>query len=88
MRIADVTPDIAIRLRMTQIQGVAVFAITPGSVADNSGLRVDDVIVGYGISAVNDKQQLQNLVASTRPGESVQLHVWRNGNWELVEVHF
>ncbi len=59
--------------------GAIVFKVDPGSPADRSGLKVEDVIVEYNGTVLVDDSQLPWLGAYTKPGSTVQLKVIRNG---------
>lgn len=59
--------------------GAIVGKVDPGSPADRSGLKVEDVIVEYNGTVLVDDSQLPWLGAYSKPGSVVQLKVIRNG---------
>lgn len=59
--------------------GAIVGKVDPGSPADKSGLKVEDVIVEYNGTTLVDDSQLVWLSAYTKPGSTIQLKVIRNG---------
>ncbi len=88
--------DIATAMGLPQNQqGVLVDDTVAGSPADLAGLQGSgttatiggqsvriggDVIVGWDNTTVTDYQQLQGLVAAAQPGQTVTLHILRNGS--------
>jgi serine/threonine protein kinase len=59
--------------------GAYVGKVDPGSPADRSGLKVEDVIIEYNGTVLVDDSQLPWLGAYSKPGSTVQLKVIRNG---------
>jgi len=57
--------------------GAKVSGITAGSPAANAGLRVGDIILQYGNTAVENDGHLVNLVAQTPVGTAVDLLIFR-----------
>jgi serine protease Do len=53
--------------------------VDPGSPADRSGLRLEDVIIEYNGTVLVDDSQLPWLGAYSKPGSQVLLKVIRNG---------
>jgi 2-alkenal reductase len=74
---------------LPQTQGAYIVNVTPGSPADDAGLRAanqssgrgGDLIVAIDNQAIQDFQDLnQYLVFNTSPGQTVQLNVLRDGS--------
>ena len=59
--------------------GVVVFAVQPGSAAEQAGLRQGDVISAFNGTAVSDPNSFRNLIAGTQPGTEITLTVKRDG---------
>ena len=57
--------------------GATVMAVTPGGPAEHAGLAVGDVVTAVGDDRVADLADLLAAVAHRRPGDPVQLTVWR-----------
>ncbi len=83
--IVSVNAQLADQLDMDEIRGVQITAISPGSAADNSGLRTDDVILSVDGIMVNESNQLQQKIAVRSPGEKVDLRILRDGR-ELTKT--
>ncbi len=58
-------------------KGVLVAHVIPGDPADKGGLKIGDVITKVGGQTVDDPNALLARIASLRPGEKIQLGVWR-----------
>ncbi|MCL2366969.1 MAG: S1C family serine protease [Oscillospiraceae bacterium] len=61
------------------VVGVFVRDINPGSAAERAGLRIGDVIVGLGDSAISGMDTLRLAMRPYRAGDTAQLRVWRDG---------
>ncbi|HEX8359107.1 MAG TPA: trypsin-like peptidase domain-containing protein [Longimicrobium sp.] len=84
----DVRPEDAEVFRLPRIAGVVVndFAQGAPSAAREAGIRQGDVIVGVDGTAVERTGQLQRMVATRRPGETVTLDVIRGGDRRQIRV--
>ena len=68
--------------------GVLVGPVREAGPAGMAGLEPGDVIVGVGDYTLQNLNQLQTLVGSKQPGDSVKLRVWREGKEFEVVVSF
>ena len=59
--------------------GIYVNLVTPGAAAEAAGLRAGDVIVEINGSPVLGEEALRSLVTSARPGEPLDVQVFRDG---------
>jgi serine protease Do len=84
----DVRPEDAEVFRLPRIAGVVVndFAQGTPSAAREAGIRQGDVIVGVDGTPVERTGQLQRMVATRRPGDTVTLEVIRSGERRRVRV--
>ena len=71
-------PETAHRLGLTRPSGARVAAITKGSPADLAGIKVDDVIMEFDTTAIEDDDHLVSLVSVTPINRTVTLGVFRN----------
>ncbi len=87
IRGGDLPPSEVERLNLPVRQGTLIVEVTPDGPAERAGLRVDDVITAvdsepmHGIADV-----IAYLVRYTRPGQSVELSVIRNGRQIVLSV--
>ena len=101
VEIADVPAAAARELGGPGAAAVAVTAVTPGSPADEAGLRAatgsetiggvaypagGDLVAAVDGEPVGTASQLQAAIAGKRPGDRVTLAVWSGGERRQVEV--
>jgi len=72
--------------RLPDTNGVIVQQVTPGEAGDKAGLEPDDVIRRVDGEEVKTNLDLVGRIAHHRPGDKVQLEVWRDGKPRTVEV--
>jgi serine protease Do len=66
-------------------KGVLVAQVIPGDPADKGGMKTGDVIVKAAGQGVSNPGELLQRIAGMRPGDKVQLTVWRlNHNVDLT----
>jgi putative serine protease PepD len=66
--------------------GLYVQNVVPGGPAAQAGLRQGDVITKINGEAATSPVQLQELTLTKKPGDTVQLEYWRNGQTTTVTV--
>ena len=81
-----VTEDIAQGLGLKEARGVVVSSVQKGSAAERAGVKSGDVITAFNGNAVNDANELRNLVAATQPGSDATLTVVRDGREQQLKV--
>ena len=70
--------DLATARRLGLAGGIELAAVLPGPAA-NAGLRAGDILIEIDGLPVTSARQAMNQVAGGKPGDSVQLKVWRDG---------
>ncbi len=68
------------------VSGVEVAQITPDGPAEESGLMAYDVIVAIDDQQVGRTGQLQQSIARKRPGDRIDVTVYRNGRPRTINV--
>ncbi len=68
----------------TAMTGIRISGVEPGGPSDEAGLREGDVIVAVSGSPILTTESLSSLVSSGRPGDTVDVRVWRDDS--LVDV--
>jgi putative serine protease PepD len=66
--------------------GLYVQTVVPGGPAAQAGLRPGDVITKINGEPATSAVQLQELTLTKKPGDTVQLEYWRNGQTASVTV--
>jgi serine protease Do len=84
--IQAVTPELAHQFQLEKDYGTLVADVVENSPAEKAGLMRGDVIIEFGGKRVDDPYSLRNIVASTPPGEEVELKAIRNGEIETLTV--
>jgi len=79
IRIDELTPGAAVKLKLPPRSGVFVVDVEPGSPADEAGLKVNDVITEFAGVRVRGPRDLQDVVEQ-KPIDSKQvLKIMRDG---------
>lgn len=86
VRINDVTEEQAKEKGLPQVNGVYVSSLTDGGAAADGGIREGDVILKVGDYAVKNVPELQEQVTKYRPGDKVNVTVWRDKKTQQVTV--
>ena len=84
IHIQDVTADVAEIKQISRVNGVLITYVLPDGTADESGLKVDDVITAIDKVNVTNVSELQERVARHRPGKKVLVTYLRNGENQTV----
>jgi serine protease Do len=81
-----VTEDLAQSLGLKDTHGVIVSGVQKGGAAEKAGLKQGDLITAFNGNAVNDSNELRNMVAATQPGSDVTLTIVRDGREQQLKV--
>lgn len=84
--IQDLTQDLAKSFGMDNTDGVLIAGVSPGTPAEEAGLKSGDVIVAFDGKDVSDTGQLRNLVAGTPVGTKVTVTVIRDKKRREITV--
>jgi serine protease Do len=86
VKIQQVTPDIALAIGMTQVEGSIVAWVLPNGPAEKAGLTIGDVILRFGGHAQTDERELLRNIARTQVGDKITLLVRHNGSEHNVSM--
>ena len=75
-------PDMA----ASEVKGVRLSGVRPGSPADSAGLKAGDVIVEFGGRPIGDLYQYTDALYAHQPGEVVEIVVLRGGERVVVKA--
>lgn len=84
--IEDLSPVSASRLGLEAPEGVLITRITPGSGAEDAGLRPRDVILRINGVSTPSVPRMQEQVGRFRPGNVLQIEFWRDGRRRKTRV--
>jgi S1-C subfamily serine protease len=75
----SVTPQLAFTNDLKVESGALVVRVEKDGPAEAVGLKPDDVIVAFGGKVIEDLHHFHSLLAARRPGETVDVTIWRDG---------
>ncbi|HUQ91865.1 MAG TPA: DegQ family serine endoprotease [Bryobacteraceae bacterium] len=81
-----ITSELASSLGLTDVRGVLVNSVEPGSPAEIAGLRTGDIISTVNGTPTNHPNTLRNRVASTPPGSEITLGILRDGKEQQLKA--
>ncbi|MES2563246.1 MAG: DegQ family serine endoprotease [Pseudomonadota bacterium] len=82
----DLNSEIAKKLGVLKIEGVAIAAVQPNSPAQQAGLRERDIVTALNGRAIQGAAELRARLALTPVGEELELRVLRGGETRNVRV--
>ena len=83
---AAITDSEAKTLGLPSTKGAIVSQVQPDSPASRAGLQPGDVIVSFNGKQVESADQLTRLVTATKPGTSVPVEIYRNGQEQTLNA--
>jgi serine protease Do len=84
--IQEVTPDLAKAFNLPNTNGALIGDVKSDGPAAKAGLQKGDIIVALNGKPVEDYHTLRLQIASTAPGQTVQLGIERGGSEKTVSV--
>jgi serine protease Do len=82
----DLTADLAESFGLKDLNGALVAMVEKGGPADKAGIRPGDVILAFNDKPVQNSADLARLVASTKPGTTAPVDLWRKGSRQHLKV--
>lgn len=80
IRIKSIDDDIMAKsYGLSKVEGVVVHDVVKGSPSEKAGLEVGDVVLELDGKVLKTSNELQTMVAKKKPGDNVDLVVWRDG---------
>ena len=86
VEISPVDASIARDLGLDRIAGVHIDRIVANGSAAKSGLKNGDVVLAINGQRVDEPNDLQLSVATHRPGDQLEVQVWRNKSLQTFQV--
>lgn len=86
VQIQLLTPELAKQFGLKDESGVLLVDVVEGGPAEKGGLKRYDVIVEYDGKKTDNPFHFKNIVASTKPGKTVEIKIIRNGNLLTAKV--
>lgn len=87
-QVDSLNAEIASKLRLPNgiVRGAIIGGVLPDGPAAKAALRENDVIISANGRPVQSREQLINYVAMTRPGDTLELSLVRNGERQNVKL--
>lgn len=86
VQIKDVSFALAQSFDLDRPHGAFVDLVSPGSPADQAGIKVDDVILQFNDRNIEYSADLPFYVGQNRPGTEADVVLFRNGRMQTVSV--
>ncbi len=77
--IQEVTKDLAESFGLGKPTGALIAGVEKGSPAEKAGLEPSDVVLKFDGKPVSSSVELPRLVGAVKPGQRVNLQIWRKG---------
>jgi serine protease Do len=84
--VADLTKELAARLRTNETRGVVVMEVKPGSAADEAGISQGDIIKQINTTPVNSAKEYAKVVSTLKKGATVPFLVRRGDSSLFVAL--
>lgn len=79
VEVQDITPEQAASFKLKEVRGALIAGVVRGGPADRAGVKPGDVLLGLGGKEITNSSAMLNQIASIKPGEDVEIHVFRRG---------
>lgn len=79
VQMENLNPLLRQKLKYDGMDGALVSVVIPGSPAEKTGLRKNDIVISYNGIPINTYSQLIDLVHKGKIGDSAEMIIWRNG---------
>lgn len=86
MVVQQVTPDMAEALGMARPEGSIVAVVVAGGPAEQAGVQVGDVVLGYGGKVPTDERDLLRMIVQTPENQTTPIIVLRDGKRQTIPV--
>lgn len=86
VQIQNIDAKMAEKEDLATLNGAYVSRIIPGGAAEKSGIEPGDVITAVNGVAVNSSSELQEEIATYRPGDQVMVSLYRDGKKKNIPV--
>lgn len=86
INVSEIPEMLGAHLDLPGNQGVLVRVVSPGSAADNAGMRVHDVILKVAGRPIASQKELSILVTQHNAGDKLEIEVMRKGRIQTIEA--
>ncbi|MGH8808010.1 MAG: DegQ family serine endoprotease [Noviherbaspirillum sp.] len=82
----ELSVELAASFGLKEPVGALVSMVEKGGPADKAGIAPGDVVLSFDGKPVQSSADMARLVASTKPGTTVNVEVWRKGSAKSLQV--
>ncbi len=86
VQVQELTRDLAASFGLKEPRGALVSMTQPGAPAEKAGIKPGDVILSINGQPVQTSADLARSVATTKPGTTITIDVWRKGKIVPIKV--
>ena len=87
IEVLDITPEMAKNYGLSRTSGVVIVRVEEGSPADDAGLDPGDIIVEINQKPVKDIEELNNMLAGVKEGQTLLFLIDRGGTTIFVTLN-
>ena len=84
--IQELTQELAESFGLSKPNGALISSVEKNAPADKAGIQASDVILKFDGKSVNNSSDLPRIVAAVKPGNKVEVELWRKGALKKVTV--
>jgi serine protease Do len=84
--VKPVDDDVVKALKLGSSKGAIIISVSPNSAASKAGLQAGDVILAFNGHPIEQGSDLPPMVAMTKPGTTVPVEIFRNGENKTINV--
>jgi len=82
----SMTPDLAQSLGLDDVMGLLIAGVYSQGPADKAGIKPGDILLEVGGDKVISDLQAMGKITQTKPGESINITVLRNGEKKIIKA--
>lgn len=86
VKVQEVTQEIAREAGLSEVKGLLITDVIPGSSADDRGLRSGDIILEANRKEVSSIDEWENIIGQLEPGDTLLLLIFRSNRTYYVPV--
>jgi len=86
IEVSHLTAELAAEFDITAKSGVVITAVAAGSLAEEDGVQVGDLILEINREPLRSIREFNRILASSKPGDTVLLRLWRGENKFFVAL--
>lgn len=84
--IQDLTPELSQKFGIKKVKGALVSDVAKNSPAYKAGIMRDDIILEINNKEIKDVNNLRNIIAQSKAGETIKLKILRGGREYSINV--